>query len=391
MSDNLFERENKSFLQTYNRIPLEISRGEGVHLIDKNGKRYLDFFSGLGVNALGYAHPEIILAVAQQMTKYSHLSNSFITNEQVELSEMLKQASGMSAVFFSNSGTEAIEGSIKLIRKYYGQEKTIFSLSDSFHGRTYGAMTLTNRAKYQKGFEPLLPNISKIKFNDTTDLQKNVNSNTAAVFLEFIQGEGGINPVSEKFVDMLNQLRGKFGFAIVADEIQSGIGRTGKEFAYKHYDIEPDIVVIAKAMGGGLPLGGFLVNEKFRHTFRKGDHGTTFGGNPVSCAAGIVVVRELFQNGLMNEVAESGEYFIGQLNELCKLFPGKIKNVRGKGFMIGIELTFPGSNYVDKLRERNVLINCTNETVLRLLPPLISKKEHIDFFLYNFHEVLKEG
>ena len=391
MADNLFEREKKSFLHTYNRIPLEISRGEGVHLIDKNGNRYLDFFSGLGVNALGYAHPEIILAVTQQITRYSHLSNSFITNEQIELAEMLNEASGMSGVFFSNSGTEAIEGTIKLIRKFYGPDKKIFSLSDSFHGRTYGAMTLTNRAKYQKGFEPLLPNISKIIFNDIEGLQKNVNENTAALFLEFIQGEGGINPVSEEFVDRLKQLREKYGFAIVADEIQSGIGRTGKEFAYKHFEIEPDIVVVAKAIGGGLPLGGFLVNEKFSNTFQIGNHGTTFGGNPVCCAAGIVVLKELFKNGLMNEVAKLGEYFLNELKQLWELFPDKIKDVRGKGFMIGIELTFPGSSFVDKLRERKVLINSTNETVLRLLPPLISKKEHIDFFLYNFHEVLKEG
>lgn len=389
-SKNIFEKEKELFLHTYNRIPLEIERGEGVHLIDKNGNRYLDFFSGLAVNALGYSHPKVISAVTQQMMKFSHLSNSFISDPQIELAELLIKHSGMSKLFFSNSGAEAIEGAIKLIRKVYGPDKKIFALTDSFHGRTYGAMTLTNREKYQKGFEPLLPNIDKIRFNDLSQLEVKINHQTAAVFLEFIQGEGGINPVSDEFAKSLNELRDVLGFAIVADEIQTGIGRTGKDFAFNHYGIIPDILVVAKAIGGGLPLGAFITSSKFDESFKTGNHGTTFGGNPVCCAAGSVVVKEILENGIMENVAELGKYFINELRLLKDKFPAKIKEVRGRGFMIGVEMTQSCAPIVKRMLERNVLTNCTNDNVVRILPPLIAKKEDIDFYLYNFNEIIKE-
>ena len=390
MPDNIFEKEKELFLHTYNRIPVEIERGEGVHLIDKNGNRYLDFFSGLAVNALGYSHPKIISAVAQQMMKFSHLSNSFITDVQVELAEMLIRHSGMSKIFFSNSGAEAIEGAIKLVRKVYGPEKKIFALTNSFHGRTYGALTLTNREKYQKGFEPLLPNIDKISFNEVSDLEEKINDQTAAVFLEFIQGEGGINLVSDSFAEKLIHLRDSYGFVIVADEIQTGIGRTGKEFAFNHYAILPDILITAKAIGGGLPLGAFLTSSKFDEAFKTGNHGTTFGGNPVCCAAGIAVVKEVLENGLMQNAAELGNYFISELNLLKEKFPERIREVRGRGFMIGVEMKESCAPLVKKMLERKVLTNCTNDNVVRILPPLIARKADIDFYLYNFNEIIKE-
>ena len=389
MDSIIFNKDKELFLPTYNRIPLDIDHGEGVHLIDKEGNRYLDFFSGLAVNALGYAHPKIVKAVAEQISKFAHLSNNYITNVQIEFTELLLKYSGMSKAFLTNSGTESVEGALKIIRKKYGPDKKIFALTDSFHGRTYGAMSLTGREKYRAGFEPFLSNIYHIKFNDLNDLGKKINSDTAAIFLELIQGEGGINLVSKEFIDKIINLKNKFNFAVVVDEIQSGIGRTGKPFAYNNYDLIPDIVVTAKAIGGGLPLGAFLTSPEFTEVFNIGKHGTTFGGNPVSCAAGKVVLEEVFEHGLMNNAAELGSYFLNQLLEIQKMFPDDIKNIRGKGFMIGIELNYECADFVKKLREKKVLINCTNKCVLRILPPLISTKNDIDFFLYNFHEILK--
>ena len=292
MSQNIFEKEKEFFIHTYNRIPVEIKSGQGVHLIDKNGNRYLDFFSGLGVNALGYAHPKIVKAVSEQIAKFAHLSNNYITDIQIEFAELLLKNSKMSKVFLSNSGTEAIEGAIKLIRKKYGPDKKIYSLTNSFHGRTYGAMSLTARSKYRKGFEPLLPNIEQINFNDVNDLQNKIDKNTAGIFIEFIQGEGGINVVSQEFADKLKELRNKFDLLIVADGIQCGIGRTGLPFSHNHLNINPDIIVSAKAIGGGLPLGAILISSELEDVFEVGKHGTTFGGNPVSCAAGKVVLKK---------------------------------------------------------------------------------------------------
>lgn len=389
MEKTITQLEKELFLNTYNRIPINISHGSGVHLFDTEGNRYLDFFSGLAVNALGYAHPGIVSAVAGQIQQFAHLSNNYITTVQLDFTELLLKYSGMSKAFLTNSGTESVEGALKLLRKYYGPDKKIYSLTGSFHGRTYGAVTLTGKEKYTKGFEPLLPGIDHIVFNDVNDLEDKVGTDTAAVFIEFIQGEGGINVVSEEFSEKLLKLRDQYGFAIVADEIQTGIGRTGKPFACDHYNAAPDIIITAKAIGGGLPLGAFLVSKKFEDVFTPGIHGTTFGGNPVCCAAGEVVLREVFEKGLMTEVEYLGYYLTEQLWEIKQMFPDDIKDIRGKGFMQGIEMKYPGNDIVSRMRERRVLTNCTNVNVLRLLPPLIADKNDIDFFLYNLHEVLK--
>jgi acetylornithine/N-succinyldiaminopimelate aminotransferase len=390
MITDLFEKEKEYFIHTYKRIPVDIAYGEGVHLFDKKGNRYLDFFSGLGVNALGYSHPGIVKAVSDQINKFAHLSNYFITDIQVELSEKLLKYSGMSKVFLSNSGTEAVEAAIKLIRKKHGPAKKIFSLSNAFHGRTYGALSLTANENYKIPFLPLLPNIYQIVFNNIEDLKKNINSDTAAIFVEFIQGEGGINLVSEEFILEMSELREKFDFILVSDSIQCGIGRTGKAFSHDYYNIKPDIILSAKAIGGGLPLGALLVNDSLSEEFAPGDHGTTFGGNPVSCAAGIVVLSEVFEHGLMHEVKMNGDYLIGQLVELKDMYPVHIKEVRGRGFMIGVDFNYECTNIVTKLRDRKIFANYTGKTVLRLLPPLIMQKNDIDFFLYNLHESIKE-
>ena len=389
MIESIIEREKKLFLSTYKRIPLKIVQGEGVHLIDSKGNRYLDFFSGLAVNALGYAHPKIVEAISSQVAKFGHLSNNYITDVQIKFAELLLMYSGMSKVFLSNSGTEANEAALKIIRKKFGPDKKIFSLTKGFHGRTIGSLSLTDREKYRKDFEPLMPNVGRINFNDVNDLSDKVNEDTAAIFLEFIQGEGGVNIVSNEFISVLKDFKNRFHFAVVADEIQSGIGRTGKPFAYNHVNFEPDIVTSAKAIGGGLPLGATLTSAEYDDIFDTGKHGTTFGGNPVSCAAGIVVLKEVYENGLMEHVNEQGTYFISQLLELKTLFPDDIKEVRGKGFMIGVELYYEGTNIVAQMRERKVLTNCTSGNVLRILPPLIAGKNEIDFFLFNLHEILK--
>ena len=390
MINDLFAKEKEYFIHTYNRIPVDISHGEGVYLFDKKGNRYLDFFSGLGVNALGYSHPGIVKAVSNQITKFGHLSNYFITDVQVEFSEKLLKYSKMSKVFLSNSGTEAADAAIKLIRKKYGPDKKIFSLSNAFHGRTYGALSLTANENYRSSFMPLVPNIDQIGFNNIEDLKKNISADTAALFVEFIQGEGGINLVTEEFINELKTLRTKFDFILVSDCIQCGIGRTGKAFSHDYYDIKPDIILSAKAIGGGLPLGALLVNESLSEVFVPGDHGTTFGGNPVSCAAGNVVLTEVFEHGLVHEVKKNGDYLKGQLLELKEMYPHHIKEVRGRGFMIGVDFHYECVNIVAKLLDRKIFSNCTNKTVLRLLPPLIIEKKDIDFFLYNLHESIKE-
>ena len=387
---NIFEKEKQYFIQTYKRIPLDISHGEGVHLITKNGTRYLDFFCGIGVNSLGHANEKIIDAIKNQVEKFAHLSNYFITDIQLEFTEKLLKHSKMSKLFLTNSGTETVEAALKAVRKKKGSEGNVFSMTNSFHGRTYGALSLTEQVRYKKDFEPLLPNIRSIRFNDVQDLQKRLDEKTSAVFLEFIQGEGGINLVSEEFVSALVESHNKYNFILIADCIQAGLGRTGQPFAFNHYKVNPDIVLVAKSIGGGLPLGAMLVTDEFADVFTYGSHGTTFGGNPVSCAAGKVVLEEVFENGLLGSVKTLGDYFLSELNNLASLFPSLIKEVRGKGFMIGVEMFSECYRFVEQMLERKVLVNCTNKNVLRILPPLIATKTDIDFFLYNFHEVLKK-
>jgi predicted acetylornithine/succinylornithine family transaminase len=387
---NILKKEQEYLLQTYNRIPLEITQGRGVYLISKDGKKYLDFFSGLAVNALGYGNELLIKAIEEQLKRYIHLSNFYLNPPQVELAERLVKYSGLSKVFFANSGTEAVEASLKLIRKTFGPDKKIIAFSNAFHGRTYGSLSLCGKEKYKSYFAPLLTNIVQLDFNDIEQLEIGLDKNTAAVYIEFIQGEGGIRIASAQFVEKLEELRNKYGFALVADEVQSGIGRTGKPFAYNHYGIVPDFVIAAKAIGGGLPLGALITNQKYSTVFQAGDHGSTFGGNPVACAAGLVVFNEVFENGLIKSVAKLGNYFKSELNRIREKYPQKILKVRGLGFMLGVELTNPCIGLVNAFREHGILVNCTSENVLRILPPLISTKENIDYFITVFNELLNK-
>jgi acetylornithine aminotransferase len=391
VSESVFKKEEKYFFHTYHRLPLDIDRGEDVYLYAKDGKRYVDFFGGIAVNALGYNHPRITAAIEKQIHRYIHLSNYFTQDKPVELAERLINASGYKRVFFSNSGTEAVEGAIKIARKW-GQssdKKMLLNLSNSFHGRTMGALSLTERPQYRDGYDPFLPNTNSIKFNDVEDLQAKVNGQTLGVILEFIQGEGGINVVSKEFVRGLKALQEKFNFLVIADEVQAGIGRTGKFFGFEHYDIKPDIVVIAKAIGGGLPLGVILGNDKVVDVLSYGGHGTTFGGNPVACAAGCAVMEEVVNNGLMRHAGSIGEYLKSKAIELQKQFPAIVKEVRGLGCMLGIDLDRDGQPIVDELRNRGLLINCTNTTVLRLVPPYIIKQEQCDQLMFELRSVFR--
>lgn len=387
----LFEREQNAFLHTYKRIPLQIVKGEGIYLYADNGSKYMDFFSGLAVNALGYAHPRIVEAVSRQIGLFAHLSNNYITEIQLALTEKLLHYSGMGKAFLSNSGTEAVEAAIKMVRLLKGPDATIYSLTNDFHGRTYGALSLTQRPKYQKGFEPLLPNTGAIEFNNINDLRAKVSETTGAIILEFLQGEGGINELSQEFVAEMVRLREQFGFLIISDCIQCGIGRTGLPFSHNYYHMHPDAIVAAKAIGGGLPLGALLVDNKYEHVFPTGKHGTTFGGNPVSCAAGLVVLEEVFENGLMEQVRQLGMYFKERLLQMKSLYPEKIADVRGKGYMLGVQLTFNGTPVIEQLFERKILSNCTNDTVIRILPPLIAEKQDIDLFCTHFQDIIESA
>lgn len=392
MSTTFFQKEQELFFHTYKRLQLEVERGEGCYLFTSDGTRYLDFFGGIAVNALGYNHPRLCAAIEEQIHKYIHVSNYFVQQPQVKLAEKILKASKFKRVFFTNSGTEATEGAIKLARKWgkpLGKSQ-LFGLSNAFHGRTMGALSLMDKQKYRDGYEPFVENFGHLTFNDVEDLRRAVNDKTLGVFVEFIQGEGGIFIVSQEYARELQALREKFGFLIIADEIQSGIGRTGKLFGFEHTGVVPDIAMLAKPIGGGLPLGAIVGNDRVAETFTYGVHGTTFGGNPVACAAGLVVLEEILDKGLMRHAEEIGIYLTARLQQLKKDFPLEIREVRGFGCMIGVELTSDGQPVADSLQRKRILVNCTNVNVLRLVPPLIVTQAQCDELVAALRSVLEE-
>jgi acetylornithine/N-succinyldiaminopimelate aminotransferase len=387
----LIEREANVFFHTYKRIPLEIDHAEGVYVYDKAGKKYLDFFAGLAVNALGHRHPKVVEAIEKQLHRYMHLSNYYLQDVQIELGEMLVRASGLKRVFLTNTGAEANEGAMKLARKWGAakNKKTIHGFTNSFHGRTFAALSVMANEKYAGGIAPLVGGMDVLPYNDVDALNKNINETTCAVIFEAIQGEGGIVSATKEFVDTLAALRKKYDFLIISDEIQCGLGRTGRCFGYELFGLKPDIVTVAKSLGGGLPLAAILGTDSVADIWQPGDHGTTFGGNPVACAAGMVVLQEI-QNGLMDNAAKMGAYLNKRLVEIQKEFPALVAEVRGVGLMAALRLTREGDSYVTAMRDRGVLINCTNKDVLRFLPPLIINEKHCDEMVENLKFVLKE-
>lgn len=383
-------RDNAAIFHTYKRLPLNVVRGEGMELFTADGRSYLDMFGGIAVNALGYNHPALVRAIAEQAARYVHLSNYFAQEPQLRLAERLTGATGFDRVFFCNSGTEAMEGALKLARRWgAGRKKTdLLSFTNAFHGRTYGALSLMDRPKYRDGFGPFLDHCTVIPFNDPAALAAAVSPSTLAIVLECIQGEGGIRPLSDELVETIEELRRKFGVLVIADEVQAGAGRTGRFCSFEHFGFRPDIITMAKPIGGGLPLGAILAGAELSAVLEPGMHGSTFGGNPVACAAGDVVVREVTEGGLMRNAARMGTLLKAGLQSIAEHFPDLVLEVRGFGLMIGLEMRKEGEPVVAAMRERGVLINCTDQTVLRFVPPMIIQENHVDTTLEALHTVL---
>ncbi len=388
-TNSIIEREHEAIYQTYKRLPIAVEKAEGCRIYAQNGDVYLDFLSGIAVNALGHSHPKIIEAVEKQIKKYMHVSNYFYQEPQIELAEKLKQLSGLDKVFFCNSGTESIEAALKLVRKWANPKgkKEIVGFSGGFHGRSYGALSIMDKPLYKNGMGPFLDDCKVIPLNDIVTLIEQVNSDTAALFLEFIQGEGGIAEPTAEFLEVISELRQKHGFLIVADEVQAGIGRTGKFFSFEHFGFKPDIIMVAKGMGGGLPLGGIIVSSELSTLWDKGNHGTTYGGNAVACRTGAVVI-EMLEHGLIGHVNVVGNYFHNELLKIKENHGGKVIEVRGRGLMKGLLLNFEASLLVDELLKRKVIANAASGNVLRMVPPLIIEKDDVDEFIIKLDESL---
>jgi len=386
----IIERAERCLMPTYTRIPLVIEKGQGVKVWDRKGKEYLDFISGIGVMEVGHCHPEIVKAIQGQVKELIHCSNLYHIRLQVELAEELCRCSFADRVFFSNSGAEANEAAIKLARKFGSSRGAfeILSMENSFHGRTLATLGITGQTKYQKGFGPFASGVRFVPFNDLSQVEQGFSSKTCAVILEPIQGEGGIKVADKSFLQGLRQLCDQKGILLILDEVQCGLGRTGRLFAYEHYGIEPDILTVAKPLGGGFPMGATLAREEVANSFQPGDHASTFGGNPLACAAALAFLRVLIEERLVEKAEERGGYFRQQLEKIKEEFH-LIKEVRGKGLMVGMELYSGAREVVKECRERGLLINCAAGNTLRFLPPLIVQKEDINRALEILAESLR--
>jgi len=395
--DDLKKLEKKYVVPTYSRIPVSFVKGNGVYLYDSKGNKYLDFFSGIAVNSLGYNNPFIQQALAKQSSKIWHTSNLYYIEPQILLAEKLSKLSNKGKVFFANSGAEANEAAIKLARLYgktIDKKKTkILSLENSFHGRTLATITATGQKKYQKGFEPLPSGFQYVKINNVQDLKKKMSHETAAIFLEFLQGEGGINLLDTEFVNTIIDLAKKYKILIIADEVQSGLCRTGKWFAFKHFKIIPDIITSAKALGNGFPIGAMIAKKEISQLFSFGTHASTFGGNFLATAVANAVIDYMKTHKMDNYVATMGRYFIKKLNNLKKQFPNTILKVKGKGLMLGLQISpkIPVGKIIEKAREKGLLIGPAGNNVLRFLPPLIIEESHIDKAINLLSAILTEN
>jgi acetylornithine/N-succinyldiaminopimelate aminotransferase len=382
---SVIRAEQKLLLPTYDRQEVLFTHGRGVYLWDSEGKRYLDFLSGIGVNALGHRHPAIQRVLKQQARKLIHTSNLFYHPYQAELAKRLTRISGLDRAFFCNSGTEAWEGALKLARAYargnhnngHRAKWRLLALENSFHGRTFGSLATTGQEKYRHPFAPLVPGVNFVAFNDLDDLKRQFDGSVCAVCLETIQGEGGINFVSPEFLQLARELTEKSGALLILDEIQCGLGRTGKHFAYQHYGITPDMVTVAKPLAAGLPLGALLATERVASGMHPGLHGTTFGGGPLACAVAIECLKQIER--LLPKLRQLGRYFLERLEPLQSRH-ASIKEVRGLGLMLAVQLESAelAKAVLSQLLEHGILINRTHDTVLRFLPPYIIGKKHVD-------------
>jgi acetylornithine/N-succinyldiaminopimelate aminotransferase len=389
--------EKKLLLQTYERNPFLFVSGQGVYLRDENGQDYLDLLSGIGVSALGYAHPAVEEAIAKQSTRLIHTSNLFFHEHTAELALRLTEISGLDRVFLCNSGTEAWEAALKLARAHAGllraEGRTIgtkfLALEHSFHGRSMGSVATTHKEKYRLPFAPVMPGVEFVRFNDVADLRAKFSSEFCAICIEPVQGEGGIHPVSQEFFATARELCNSTGALLMADEIQSGMGRTGKWFAYQHYGIQPDVTTLAKPIANGIPMGAMLCNNEAARAITPGMHGTTFGGGPLACVVAIAVIDTIRKESLLDHISEVGDFFHAELSRLATRHDC-IVDVRGIGLMLGLELNSAdlAQEVAAQLMERNIIVNRTSETVIRFLPPFILERKHVETAIKALDEVV---
>lgn len=391
---NVIEDTEKYYLPVFGRYPLVIDHGKGCRLYDAEGNEYIDFLAGIAVNALGHAHPVMVKAIAEQAAKVMHCSNLYYTEIQAKAVKVIAEVSGFDRVFLANSGAEANEGALKLARKY-GKQKAdgkyrIITAVHSFHGRTMMTLAATGQEKYQKGYEPLPQGYEYVEYGNIDELKALMADDVCAVLLEPIQGEGGVHVPSDEYLQQVRELCDKHDALLIFDEIQTGVGRTGEWFAYMHSKVKPDILTFAKGIGGGFPMGGFAVEEKLAHVFKPGDHGSTFGGNPLACAAAYACLTAIRSENLVDKAAVQGEYLKAGLVKLQEKYPDKVKEVRGRGLILGMELAKEGKAVVESCLQDHVIVNCTAGNVIRLVPPLIVSKEEIDIVVKALDSALEK-
>lgn len=385
-AQQIVDKDRQAYLPVFNRYNLVVERGEGPYVFSVDGEKYIDFLGGIAVNVLGHNYKPLVEAIARQAAKVIHISNLYYTRPQADAAAKLVKLSGLDRAFFANSGAEANEGAIKIARKYAHSidpdKSQIITALDSFHGRTLATLTATGQPKYHKGFEPLPAGFDYVPYNNIDALERLMSDKTCAVMLETIQGEGGVYPPKDDYLKRVRELCDRHGALLILDEIQAGIGRSGKFFAYENYGIKPDIVTLAKGLAGGVPIGAFISTEEVAKALKPGDHGTTFGGNPLACAAANVVLDTVPEPKFLAHVVEIGAYLKRRLIELQKKYPALITEVRGKGLILGAELSGAnkktGSEIVADCMNRGAIINCTAGKVLRFIPPLIIEKAHVD-------------
>lgn len=393
-NEEIYQKDKENYMPVFARYELVLSHGVGPYVYDTNGKQYIDYLGGIAVNVLGHAHKALTAAITEQVGKMIHCSNLYYTETQAVLAEKLVKLSGLGKVFLANSGAEANEGAIKLARKYTTQcdsaKNEIITAWHGFHGRTLATLTATAQPKYQQGFGPLPEGFHYIDYNDIEALEAVISDKTSAVLLEPIQGEGGIHVPDENYFKKVRELCDKYGAVLIMDEIQTGIGRSGTFFAYEQTGVKPDIVTLAKGLAGGVPIGAFIASDKVAAAFHPGDHGSTFGGNPLACAAANAVLDTIAQDELIDNCKIVGAYLLAEFGKLQIKYPELIKAVRGKGLMIGIELNKPGREIVNECMQNGAIINCTAGNVLRFVPPLIITKENVDELIIILDKVLKK-
>lgn len=387
-TDEIMNLYDEYVMHTYGRQPIVFDHGHKQYVYDKDGNKYLDFFAGVAVNNVGQTDDNVVKAIKEQAEKMIHCSNIYYNEPAAILSKKLADISGLDKVFFGNSGAEANEGAIKLARKYTGKGD-IVATYNSFHGRTMLTVTATGQDEYKLPFKPLPPGFKHVDFGDINAIKSAIDENTAAVLIEIVQGEGGINVAPDGYFEELDAYCKENNVLLIIDEVQTGLGRCGKMFAYQHYDIKPDIVTIAKGLGGGVPIGGTLATNEVATGFEPGDHGSTFGGNPLVCAAANAAIDTILENKLVENSEEVGTYLKSKFLELKSKY-NFVVDVRGLGLLLGIELNMPGGEIVDAMREKGVLINCTAGNVLRFAPSLLITKEDVDKMILILDEVFSD-